>query len=92
MPGGSSRFASRRQPATAPPHQGSGSGTRDTSIIGRRTMPLSGSAARSRQTSSVRAAQPSTRARGSARNGYQTAAATAELVAAGGSRAINRTR
>jgi hypothetical protein len=60
--------------------------------VGRSAVPGTPSAASAVRTSYVRPAQASTRGSASMRVGYQTAAATADVVALGGSAARSATR
>ena len=85
-PAGTAAPASRRTGPAAGSHQRSGAAVANTSTARSIDTPVPGIAASPTSRRNVAAAQPSTRSRGSARK-YHTAAATADVVAGGPSRA-----
>src|SRR4051794_41657365 len=79
--------SSRANVGTASRHHGSGAPGATRSRPHRIRTPPPGSPASALSTSNPRADQAATRSRGNARYGYQSAAATDEVVAGGASRA-----
>ena len=82
----------RSSAGTAPTHHGSARGSCSTSVPGTIRTPVSSSPASAPKASYDAADQAVTRSCGSARYGYQSAAATADVVSSGRSRATTSTR